>query len=59
MVQLTTYDKSNTLSDVDINHIAWNNTTIKMLIITYTNSNIDLLGCHCNVDNVPDLYLKV
>lgn len=54
---VTTYDKANTLSDFDINHIAWNKTT-KKLIITYTNGNIDLLDANGNVVNVPDLYLK-
>lgn len=52
-----TYDKANTLSDFDINHIAWNKTT-KKLVITYTNGNIDLLDTNGNVVNVPDLYLK-
>ncbi len=54
---VTTYDKANTLSDFDINHIAWNKTT-KKLVITYTNGNIDLLDANRNVVNVPDLYLK-
>ncbi|RGN86292.1 hypothetical protein DXB41_00995 [Segatella copri] len=54
---VTTYDKANTLSDFDINHIAWNKTTQK-LVITYINGNIDLLDTNGNVVNVPDLYLK-
>ena len=54
---VTTYDKANTLSDFDINHIAWNKNT-KKLVITYTNGNIDLLDTNGNVVNVPDLYLK-
>lgn len=54
---VTTYDKANTLSDFDINHIAWNKTT-KKLVITYTNGNIDLLDANGNVVNVPDLYQK-
>mgnify|MGYP001657976619 FL=1 len=54
---VTTYDKANTLSDFDINHIAWNKTT-KKLVITYTNGNIDLLDTNGNVVNVPDLYQK-
>ena len=45
---VTTYDKANTLSDFDINHIAWNKNT-KKLVITYINGNII---------NIPDLYLK-
>lgn len=40
---IKTYDKSNYLSDVDISHIRYN-PTCKKLIITYSNSNIDLLG---------------
>ena len=35
---VTTYDKANTLSDFDINHIAWNKNT-KKLVIIYTNGN--------------------
>lgn len=54
---VTTYDKANTLSDFDINHIAWNKNT-KKLVITYTNGNIDLLDANGNVVNLPDLYLK-
>lgn len=54
---VTTYDKANTLSDFDINHIAWNKNT-KKLVITYTNGNIDLLDTNGNVVNVPDLYQK-
>lgn len=54
---VTTYDKANTLSDFDINHIAWNKNT-KKLVITYTNGNIDLLDANGNIINIPDLYLK-
>lgn len=54
---ITTYDKANTLSDFDINHIAWNKNT-KKLVITYTNGNIDLLDANGNIINIPDLYLK-
>ena len=54
---VTTYDKANTLSDFDINHIAWNKST-KKLVITYTNGNIDLLNANGNIVNIPDLYLK-
>ena len=50
-------DKANTLSDFDINHIAWNKNT-KKLVITYTNGNIDLLDANGNIINIPDLYLK-
>ena len=54
---VTTYDKANFLSDFEINHIAWNKST-KKLVITYTNGNIDLLDANGNVVNVPDLYQK-
>ena len=54
---VTTYDKANSLSDFDINHIAWNKTSQK-LVITYTNGNIDLMDAIGNVINIPDLYLK-
>ena len=52
---IKTYDKSNYLSDVDISHIRYN-PTCKKLIITYSNSNIDLLGLDCNVDNISEFY---
>lgn len=54
---LDTYNKANVLSDVEINHIAWNKVA-KKLIITYTNGNIDLLATNSEVLNIPDLYLK-
>ncbi len=49
------YDKTNYLSDVSISHIRYN-TTCQKLIITYTNSNIDLLGPDQDVENIPDFY---
>lgn len=48
---VTTYDKANTLSDFDINHIAWNKNT-KKLVITYINGNIDLLDTNGNAVNI-------
>ena len=48
---VTTYDKANTLSDFDINHIAWNKNT-KKLVIIYTNGNIDLLDTNGNAVNI-------
>ena len=54
---ITTYDKTNVLSDVDISHIAWSKEARK-LIIVYGNSNIDLLARGGEATNVPDLYMK-
>lgn len=51
------YDKTNCLSDAGISHIAWS-ATAKRLIITYENSNIDLLTADGTVVNIPDLYMK-
>lgn len=51
------YNKVNGLSDFDIVHIAWVNSS-KKLIITYANGNIDLLETNGKVTNVPDLYQK-
>ena len=55
--ETSTYDKTNTLSDNNITHIRWSATT-KRLVITYENSNIDLLNTNGSVVNVADLYLK-
>lgn len=54
---IMTYDKTNMLSDIEASHIAWSKSAGK-LIVTYTNSNIDLLSRDGNVINVPDLYMK-
>ncbi|WP_298450643.1 two-component regulator propeller domain-containing protein [uncultured Prevotella sp.] len=54
---ITTYDKTNLLSDIEATHIAWSKSTGK-LIVTYTNSNIDLISRDGKVTNVPDLYMK-
>ena len=54
---VATYDKTNMLSDIEISHIAWSKSAGR-LIVTYTNSNIDLLSRNGNVINVPDLYMK-
>ena len=48
---VTTYDKANTRTDFDINHIAWNKNT-KKLVITYINGNIDLLDTNGNAVNI-------
>lgn len=54
---ISTYDKSKNISDCDISHIAWNNTA-KKLVITYANSNIDILDINGNTDNISELYNK-
>lgn len=54
---IQTYDKTNCLSDVGITMISWN-TAAKCLVVTYENSNIDLITAKGEVVNVPDLYLK-
>ena len=54
---VATYDKTNMLSDIEISHIAWSKSAGR-LIVTYTNSNIDLLSRNGSVINVPDLYMK-
>ena len=55
--EVTTYDKTNGLSDYDIKHIAWSKSS-KKLIVAYNNSNIDLLDNKGNITNIPDLYIK-
>lgn len=54
---ITTYDKATYLSDIDISHIAWVNSS-KKLVIAYANGNIDLLEPDGNVINISDLYTK-
>lgn len=54
---ISTYDKTNLLSDIEVNHIAWSKNTGR-LVVAYTNSNIDLIARNGNVTNVPDLYMK-
>jgi len=54
---ITTYDKTNGLSDSRINHIAWN-AKAKRLIAVYSNSNIDLIDTKGNVTNISALYNK-
>lgn len=51
------YNKMNTLSDTEIDFIAWNNTA-KKLIIVYSNFNIDLLDNNFNTENISDYYSK-
>lgn len=54
---VTTYDKTDVLSNIGISHIAWSKDA-KRLVIAYDNSNIDLLSRDGAVTNVPDLYMK-
>ena len=54
---ITTYDKTNGLSDTNITHIAWNKTA-KRLIAVYSNANIDLVETNGNITNISDLHLK-
>lgn len=51
------YNKTNSISDTEINYIAWNPST-KKLIIIYSNYNIDLLDNNFNVENISDYYSK-
>ena len=51
------YNKINSISDTEINYIAWN-PSAKKLIIIYSNYNIDLLDNNFNVENISDYYSK-
>jgi hypothetical protein len=46
--------KSDGLSDVDVRHIAYNQ-PMNTLVITYANSNIDLLVNGTDIYNIPDI----
>lgn len=52
------YDKSKTLNDYGIRHIAWCQSA-KRLLIVYTNHNIDLLEENTNTINISDYRTKV
>ncbi len=54
---VTTYDKTRTLSDTEIAHIAWCSAA-RRLVIVYSNQNIDLLSENGNVTNISDYYSK-
>ena len=54
---ITTFDKTNGLSDTYITHIAWSQQA-KRLIIVYQNSNIDLMDTSGNTTNISALYYK-
>jgi hypothetical protein len=50
-----TFDKVNALSDCNIQKIAYNPTS-KRLVILYANNNIDLMDMSYNVTNISDYY---
>ena len=52
---ITTYDKTNALSDCGITHIAWSQAA-KRLAIIYGNGNIDLMERDGATTNLPDYY---
>jgi len=54
---ITTYDKTNGLSDTYITHIAWSQQA-KRLIAVYSNSNIDLIETNGDIINISALYSK-
>ncbi|MCH5310482.1 MAG: T9SS type A sorting domain-containing protein [Prevotella sp.] len=54
---ITTYDKVSGMNGVDITNIAWNK-TVKRLIATYSDSNIDMVDTDGNIINISDLYNK-
>ena len=51
------YDKINTLSDIEITHIAYSN-DINALVIVYSNANIDILYDDESVYNITDFKNK-
>ncbi len=54
---ITTYDKTNGLSDTYINKIRWCQGA-KRLVVVYDNSNIDLVETNGTVTNISDIYTK-
>lgn len=55
--EVRTYDKINTLSDIDITHIAYCK-DMKALVIVYSNANIDILYEDDEVYNISDFKNK-
>lgn len=55
--EIYTYDKINTLSDIDITHIAYCK-DIDALVIVYKNANIDILYKNDKVYNISDFKNK-
>ncbi len=54
---ITTYDKTNGLSDTYITKIRWCQQA-KRLVVVYDNSNIDLVETDGTVTNISDIYSK-
>jgi hypothetical protein len=54
---IQTYSKLSGLSENDVSMLAYDATT-KMLVIVYTNSNIDILDSKGRIYNIADLYRK-
>jgi hypothetical protein len=52
---ITTFDKTNGLSDTNIKLIGWSKQA-KRLIAVYQNSNIDLIETNGNITNISSLY---
>lgn len=52
-----TFSKMDVLNDVYIDHIAYNKTTGRLLIV-YDNQNIDMLEANGNVINISDIMTK-
>ena len=55
---ITTFDKTNGLSDTNIKLIGWSKQA-KRLIAVYQNSNIDLIETNGNITNISSLYTKM
>lgn len=54
---VTTYDKARTLSDTEIDYIAWCEAADR-LVVVYSNQNIDLLDSNGGATNISDYYSK-
>jgi hypothetical protein len=54
---ITTFDRTQQLSDSYVETISWNEKT-KRLLVFYDNANIDLIDTNGNVKNISGLYLK-
>ena len=54
---VTTFDRTRQLNDTYVDKIAWNEKA-KRLLVSYDNSNIDLVDVNENVKNISGLYLK-
>lgn len=52
-----TYDRTNGMSDTDISNIRWCQQA-RRLVVTYSDSNIDLVETNNNVINISDIYVK-